>query len=496
MRDILKIEKKKWEKVLEHLRSLSPDEFAKPDIQDQYAEALFRFNYINGKQNALKVMMNTFYGEAGNARSSIRELLVAGGTTTTGVDYIKATASKVVDDLMCRQYYGDSVTGYTPILVRHKSKFGEQIETFDRFNLKWKKASNTYKEIASMDDWQVWSSDGWTDIQQVIRHKTDKKIYRIATKIGIVDATEDHSLLLKNLKEIKPSECKVGTELYHLYPYPASIMISTNQTKKYNTQYEAAKHYYICKSVGVECYISCQGNTYTIEMSPETVHNPNAITSITEIPYNGYVYDLTTKSNTFQAGIGSMIVHNTDSIYLSMPDSNFDDLDKLYYGGEIAKMDYMEKVVLKSFQVIVSVNKTVNDFLINRSKGKFLKMAYEEFLYPTGMFGKKKYDGVDHIGVFNKYPKKYFIKGLDLVKKGVSKLLVDASMTVISRSLAYDNTDTLLTIVESVIENIYTTKHAFEDFIRTDTYKPKKLNVKVQTFASRMREIDLGLSVS
>jgi hypothetical protein len=46
--------------------------------------------------------------------------------------------------------------------------------------------------------------------------------------------------------------------------------------------------------------------------------------SITDIhfinDYNGYVYDCTTENNHFSAGIGQLIVHNTDSIYCHFPD--------------------------------------------------------------------------------------------------------------------------------------------------------------------------------
>ena len=42
----------------------------------------------------------------------------------------------------------------------------------------------------------------------MIRHKTDKKIYKVVTKKGIVFVTEDHSLITSNGKYIKPQECK------------------------------------------------------------------------------------------------------------------------------------------------------------------------------------------------------------------------------------------------------------------------------------------------
>ena len=43
-----------------------------------------------------------------------------------------------------------------------------------------------------------------------MRHKTSKRIYRIITDSGIVDVTEDHSLLDINSNKIKPNECYIG----------------------------------------------------------------------------------------------------------------------------------------------------------------------------------------------------------------------------------------------------------------------------------------------
>lgn len=54
----------------------------------------------------------------------------------------------------------------------------------------------------------VYSKNKWTKLLRVIRHKTDKKIYKVVTKKGIVFVTEDHSLITSNGKYIKPQECK------------------------------------------------------------------------------------------------------------------------------------------------------------------------------------------------------------------------------------------------------------------------------------------------
>ena len=41
-------------------------------------------------------------------------------------------------------------------------------------------------------------------------------IHRVVTHTGIVDVTEDHSLLLENKEIAKPTEVGIGTTLLHV----------------------------------------------------------------------------------------------------------------------------------------------------------------------------------------------------------------------------------------------------------------------------------------
>ena len=68
-----------------------------------------------------------------------------------------------------------------------------------------------------VDNYQIYTSKGWSNIKRVIRHKTRKNIYRVTTHTGMVDVTEDHSLLDENGKIIKPTEVKCGMKLLHNY---------------------------------------------------------------------------------------------------------------------------------------------------------------------------------------------------------------------------------------------------------------------------------------
>ena len=75
------------------------------------AEIKFNIDKVNAKQKALKVLANTFYGESGNFRSSVYEILVAAGVTTAGQENIKRVAD-MVEALGYTVHYGDTDSVY------------------------------------------------------------------------------------------------------------------------------------------------------------------------------------------------------------------------------------------------------------------------------------------------------------------------------------------------------------------------------------------------
>jgi DNA polymerase elongation subunit (family B) len=108
-RTLLKAALKPIQTRKEEIELMTTSEFVKH--ADEYREVVFRFNYLNSKQKALKVMMNTFYGELGNSLSPLRVLALAGGTTSSGQYNIKMIRDVVVS-LGCRVYYGDTDSLY------------------------------------------------------------------------------------------------------------------------------------------------------------------------------------------------------------------------------------------------------------------------------------------------------------------------------------------------------------------------------------------------
>lgn len=104
-RSMIKKELKVFEEKLEELEANGLKN------TEEYAETKFQYDMLDARQKALKLYMNTFYGETGNKRSSFFLLHLAGGVTTAGQYNIKMVA----DYLMRRSYiimYGDTDSVY------------------------------------------------------------------------------------------------------------------------------------------------------------------------------------------------------------------------------------------------------------------------------------------------------------------------------------------------------------------------------------------------
>ncbi|NBP58937.1 hypothetical protein EBU71_20805, partial [bacterium] len=127
--------------------------------------------------------------------------------------------------------YGDSVTGDTPILIRHPTGIVE-IATIESLCEQWQKYERFVKSGRQKEQGfihaQVWADGNWADIKRVIRHRTNKKIYRVNTFSGCVDVTEDHSLIGVKGDELRPQDLLVGhTDIKYSFP---SQQISRNFT--------------------------------------------------------------------------------------------------------------------------------------------------------------------------------------------------------------------------------------------------------------------------
>jgi hypothetical protein len=219
----------------------------------------------DAEQNGKKVSMNSIYGAMAQPTGAL-SLTECGATVTwIGRNLVQKSAAWLIAEGH-ELIYGDSVTGDTLIWYKYGSY--SVITTIEEF------FDSRGVPVQSLDDKEyrfcdgkTWTDKGWTLIQNVMRHKTTKDIYEISTSRSSVKVTEDHSMLLKDGTPITPKELKVGDEILEVF---------------------------VSEEIG-----------------------DGIITSIRILEKaERYVYDLTTENHHFQAGIGGIIVHNTDSVMI------------------------------------------------------------------------------------------------------------------------------------------------------------------------------------
>ena len=106
--------------------------------------------------------------------------------------------------------------------------------------------------------------------------------------------------------------------------------------------------------------------------------NPIAIKKIENIQYEGYVYDLTTDNHHFAAGVGNLIVHNTDSVFFTF---NLQTPD----GKPIRGKEALEITI----EIAQEAGHLASSFL----KGPH-DLEYEKTFMPFCLLSKKRYVGM------------------------------------------------------------------------------------------------------
>jgi len=420
--------------------------------------------------------MNSVYGFLGASKGFVPIVPIAASVTATGRKMIEHTAKRAVELIPGSEVvYGDSVAGYTPVLIKKNGLIN--IVKIEDLSHIWS-SSNDGKETSELEDVFSWTEKGWTKIDRVIRHKINKPMVRVVTHTGIVDVTDEHSLLDTNAVAITPKESSVGTRLMHskmpdidnetseftvdearilglfagdgscgeydcpsgkkstfalnnssmsclrfykelcerVYPkfgwvimdtlktsnvfklsprcseygsvvkfvreirqmmysdvgnkiIPIGILNASLEVRKsfwdgfydadgfksndknveisQKSQLSCAHFTFLAYSIGFKHVVldsrEDKPNVFRLRMRDDTQKrrkSTDAIKKMHAIPSTEYVYDLTTKNHHFQAGIGTMIVHNTDSVMIKMniPDEVGEHGEKIIHMGSHFKM--------------------------------------------------------------------------------------------------------------------------------------------------------------
>jgi len=349
----------------------------------------FEQDVFDAVQIAYKITANSLYGQIGARTSPIYLKEIAACTTATGREMIMIAKNYVETNYNAEVIYGDSVMPYTPITIKDGNNI--EVSTFEKLKGEWFDYSGFKandidrfeKEQFIPDNKMVWTDKGWSKIKRIIRHKTTKKIYRIVTHTGLVDVTEDHSLLDINRNIIKPVDCVIGTKLLHSTPDLNINSITCKNDTSYHQ--ELQQRYIKHTSYNNEVYIDYVDNKIELivnDFSDFIVYSDYKKDKIVKIEvlheaYNGYVYDIETEEGVFHAGIGNMILKNTDSIFCKFP-------LKDESGNEVYGKD--------SLKYAIEIGKHVEKNIVSIMP-KPQKLNYEKSLYPFIILSKKRYVG-------------------------------------------------------------------------------------------------------
>jgi DNA polymerase elongation subunit (family B) len=496
----------------------------------------FMQNILDKRQLGYKVTANSLYGQCGSKTSTFYEKDVAASTTATGrmmIIYARDIIEEVYKDriydtethgpvLTKAEYvYGDSVTKDTPVYVRHK-KHVFDICTIEELAIKY--GNNIWlpclekgkqdKEVCVLENLESWTEKGWTDLYRVIRHKlaAHKVVYRITTNHGIVDVTDDHSLLTEEGKEISPKEVKIGTPLLHC-PIPKKEMTTSLPTSSYynekmekiiqkmsnpNTsemiipfcsQIDAAYIFWIVKQYDeweVLIETSLENEYYYLKIrrpsSPKNNDGDPAknqrIKSMEPIEYIGYVYDLTTENHHFAAGIGNLIVHNTDSVFFTF------NLQNPKTGEKIAGKEALE--------ITIEIAQDAAHLCTQWLKPP-MELSYEKTLLPFILLSKKRYVGMLYETDPNKGKMKFM--GLSLKRRDTCDYLKDVYGEILNILMKEQNISKAITFLDSSLEQLIQGKVSMDKLaitksLRSDYKNPQQIAHKV--LADRIGHRDPG----
>jgi DNA polymerase delta subunit 1 len=328
------------------------------------AEGTPMWAVYNGQQLAYKIAMNSIYGFTGATKGMLPCVAIASTVTMRGRQMIEETKNYVEEHFPgAKVRYGDSVMPETPVLVKIDGiikpiKIENLAKVWESYSGFMKDGSD--KESSEVSGVESLTHKGWQPIKRVIRHKCQKKIYRIQSPYGTVDVTEDHSLLDSELNILKPRDLKQDTKLLH-----------------YGPDRDGTNH----------------------------------VTLLHE-SWDGYVYDIETEAGTFQAGVGQLIVKNTDSVMVEFDvqgRKGQDAIDYSWVQGELAA------------EACTKLFKAPNDLELE-------KVYCPYFLYSKKRYAAKMYEKKGESVVF----KKIDVKGLQVVRRdtciyvrGVLKQLLD-----------------------------------------------------------------------
>jgi len=196
-----------------------------------------------------------------------------------------------------------------------------------------------------------------------------------------------------------------------------------------------------------------------------------------EIEYNDYVYDLTTNNHHFAAGIGNMIVHNTDSVFFTF---NLKTLEGEEIRGE------------KALEITIELAQEAGEMAT-----KFLKkphdLEYEKTFMPFCLLSKKRYVGMLYETDPNKGKRKSM--GIVLKRRDNAPIVKDVYGGIIDILMKEKNIQKAVDFLQDCLKNIIEEKYPMDKLIITKSLRSNYKNpqqIAHKVLADRMGKRDPG----
>jgi DNA polymerase elongation subunit (family B) len=222
-------------------------------------------------------------------------------------------------------------------------------------------------------------------------------------------------------------------------------------------QLSATLIYLLAKNLGYSVSINTRSDKqdiYRISLTNKKQRkNPIAIKKLNEIQYEGFVYDLTTENHHFAAGVGNMIVHNTDSVFFTF---NLQTPD----GKPIRGKDALEITI----EIAQEAGHLASKFL----KGPH-DLEYEKTFMPFCLLSKKRYVGMLYETDPNKGKRKEM--GIVLKRRDNAPIVKDIYGGIIDILMKKQNIQEAIDFLKSCLQNIVEEKYPMEKLIITKSLR-------------------------
>jgi intein/homing endonuclease len=205
---------KENDKVIDKIVKENIEIILKKEDSDKVNYLKMLNNVLDKRQWAYKISANSMYGSMGVKRGYLPFMCGAMCVTFMGRTNIEVVAKTIPEKYGGELVYGDTdcVLATEPVLIKYNNDIEyKTVEELSDGN--WTRI-NPNKEISKVKTgYQIWSDNGFTNIINVVRCGIKKPLSRVLTHVGVVNCSNEHSLLTDKLESVTPLDIKIGDKL-------------------------------------------------------------------------------------------------------------------------------------------------------------------------------------------------------------------------------------------------------------------------------------------